>query len=134
MPSPATARFDQTELLNDFHLGGTQADAAEDLLAELANRDVDTAVVVLPVTQDFIDLHPEGAAQYDEFLALAEQIATDNGATFIDLHDFFADQGAEADTFFADTHHLNGMGANRLSRALPDLLPADFGTGDRCSA
>jgi lysophospholipase L1-like esterase len=85
------------------------------------------------VTQDYIDLHPEGATQFDEFLALAEQIAEDTGATFLDLHDFFADQGEEANTFFADTHHLNGSGANRLSRALPDLLPDDFAAGDRCS-
>jgi lysophospholipase L1-like esterase len=132
VPSPATARFDQTELLNDFHLGGTQAAAAEELLAGLGDRGLDTAVVVLPVTQDYIDLHPEGAAQYEEFLALAEQIADETGATFLDLHDFFADQGADADTFFADTHHLNGVGANRLSRALPDLLPTDFGSGSRC--
>jgi hypothetical protein len=132
VPSPVTNRFDQSELLNDFHLGGTQTEAADDLLAGLADRKIDTAVVVLPVTQDYIDLHPEGAVQYDEFLTLAQQIAEDNAATFLDLHDFFADQGEAADTFFADTHHLNGMGANRLSRALPDLLPDDFATGERC--
>ena len=126
--SPLTARFAQNELLNDFHLGGEQTEAAEDLLAGLADRDVDTAVVVLPVTRDYIDLHPGGAAQYDEFLALAERIATENGAEFIDLHDLAPD-----DSWFADTHHLNATGSEALSRALPDLLGPDFASGDRCA-
>ena len=133
VPSPTSARFAQTELLNDFHLGGTQTEAAGDLLDGLADRDIDTAVVVLPVTQDYIDLHPGGAAQYEEFLAEAEQVAEDSGATFLDLHDFFADE-ADPNQFFADTHHLNGVGANRLSRSLPELLGDDFAAGDRCPA
>ena len=124
---PLTERFAQNELLNDFHLGGEQTDAAEDLLAGLADRDVDTAVVVLPVTQDYVDLHPGGAAQYDEFLALAERIAADNGAEFIDLHDLAPD-----DSWFADTHHLNATGATELSEALPALLGPDFARGTRC--
>lgn len=131
VPSPTLARFDRTELLNDFHLGGSQAAAAEALLTDLADRDIDTAVVVLPVTQDYIDLHPEGAAQHEEFLALAEQLAANSGATFIDLHDLFADE-ADPNSFFADTHHLNGVGANQLSRTLPELLPEGFAVGDRC--
>ena len=131
VPSPATDRFASGELLNDFTMGGDQTEAAAALLDGLAERDVDTAVVVLPVTQDYVDLHPEGAAQYEEFLAEAERLAADAGAAFLDLHDLFADE-AEPDSFFADTHHLNGVGANRLSRALPDLLPEDFAVGGRC--
>ena len=126
-PSPALTRIDQSQLLNDFHLGGEQTEAAEDLLGGLADRDIDTAVVVLPVTQDYIDAHPGGQAAFDEFLALAERIADDTGAEFVDLHDFVQD-----DELFADTHHLNGEGATQLSRALPDLLGPDFATGDRC--
>jgi hypothetical protein len=128
-PSPLTERFAQNELLNDFHLGGDQTEAAQDLLAELADRDVDTAVVVLPVTQDYVELHPGGAAQYEEFLALAERIATENGAEFIDLHDLAPD-----DSWFADTHHLNATGSAELSAALPALLGPDFARGERCES
>ena len=133
LPSPTSARFAQNELLNDFHLGGVQTEAAGNLLDGLADREIDTAVVVLPVTQDYIDFHPGGEEQYDEFLAEAERLAEESGATFVDLHDFFADE-ADPNQFFADTHHLNGMGANRLSRALPELLGDDFAAGDRCPA
>ncbi len=127
-PSPVTDRFARTELLNDFHLGGDQTDATRDLLDGLADRGVDTAVVVMPVTDDYIQLHPGGRAQFQEFLDLAEELATDAGATFVDLHDF-----GPGDAWFADTHHLNEEGATQLSEALPGLLPSDFATGDRCS-
>lgn len=127
-PTPLTERFDRTELLNDFHLGGSQTDALRRLVEGLEDRGIDTAVVALPVTQDYIDLHPEGRDQFDQFLALAEQVSTDAGADFVDLHDF-----ARSDEWFADTHHLNGEGSDHLSRALPGLLPDDFATGDRCS-
>ena len=110
-----------------FRMGGEQTDAAEELLRELAERDIDTAVVVLPVTQDYVDAHPGGAADFDAFLDLAEQIAEDTGARFVDLHDLIGE-----DELFADTHHLNGRGATELSRALPDLLGPDFATGTRC--
>lgn len=126
-PSPLTERFAQNELLNDFHLGGEQTEAAEELLDGLADRDVDTAMVVLPVTEDYVDLHPGGATQFEEFLALVERIAAEHGAEFIDLHDLAPD-----DSWFADTHHLNATGAEGLSTALPGLLPEGFATGDRC--
>jgi hypothetical protein len=125
--SPLTERFAQNELLNDFALGGEQAEATRELLEGLADRAVDTAVVVLPVTADYVELHPGGRAQFEEFLALAEDLATDAGATFIDLHDL-----APGDAWFADTHHLNETGADHLSRALPRLLPDDFAAGTRC--
>lgn len=127
-PSPLTERFAQNELLNDFHLGGEQTEAAAALLDGLAEREVDTALVVLPVTEDYVDLHPGGVAQHEEFLALVERIADEHGAEFIDLHDLAPD-----DSWFADTHHLNATGAEALSTALPGLLPEGFATGDRCA-
>jgi hypothetical protein len=126
-PSPLTERFAQNELLNDFELGGDQTAAADELLGGLAERGVGAAVVVLPVTEDYVDLHPGGRAQYEEFLGLAERLATENGAAFIDLHDLAPD-----DSWFADTHHLNATGSDALSAALPGLLPEGFAIGGRC--
>jgi hypothetical protein len=127
-PSPVTERFVTSELLNDFHLGGAQTEATRDLLAGLAEDDVDTAVVVLPVTDDYVELHPGGRAQFEEFLGLAEELADEAGATFIDLHDLAPD-----DSWFADTHHLNATGSDGLSRELAARL-GDFTGGARCHA
>jgi hypothetical protein len=110
-------RFAQTELLNDFHIGGRQTEAAEDLLRGLADRGVETVVVALPVTQDYIGLHPEGEADFRDFLTAAEQVAEASGATFVDAHDW-----AASTEQFADTHHLNGEGALAFSADLPALM------------
>ncbi len=128
-PSPVTDRFVTTELLNDFRLGGTQTEATRALLAGLGDRGIDTAVVVLPVTEDYVGLHPGGEAQFEEFLALARQLAEDAGATFIDLHDLAPD-----DSWFADTHHLNGTGSAALSGALAERLGPDFAADGSCAA
>jgi hypothetical protein len=126
-PSPVTDRFVTTELLNDFRLGGAQTEATRELLAGLDDRGVDTTVVVLPVTEDYVDRHPGGEAQFEEFLELSRQLADDTGATFIDLHDLAPD-----DSWFADTHHLNATGSEGLSRELAERLGADVPNGAGC--
>lgn len=126
-PSPITERFAQGELLNDFHLGGEQADALSRLLDDLADRGIDTAVVALPVTEDYVDLHPAGAADHQAFLDLAEELTVASGARFVDLHDLAPD-----DSWFADTHHLNATGSAALTRALPAELGPAFATEPRC--
>jgi hypothetical protein len=112
-------RFAQTELLNDFRVGGRQTEAAGDLLQGLADRGVETVVVALPVTQDYVGLHPEGEADFQDFLTVAERVAGESGATFVDAHDW-----AASTEQFADTHHLNGEGALAFSADLPTLMTA----------
>ncbi len=126
-PNPLTERLLTSELLNDFTMGGRQTEALERLLAELDDRGIDTTVVALPVTDDYVAAHPGGEEQFDAFLARAEELSTEGGADFVDLHD-----AAPGDEWFADTHHLNEIGATALSRLLPEELADDFATGTRC--
>ena len=114
-------RLLQTELLNDFRMGGTQIDAADGLITELADRGVEVVLLVLPVTQDYVELHPEGGADFQRFLVTARRLAERTGAVLVDAHGW-----AEGDAQFADTHHLNGDGALAFSADLPELL-ADAG-------
>ena len=114
-------RLLQTELLNDFRMGGTQIGAADGLITELADRGVEVVLLVLPVTQDYVELHPEGGADFQRFLVTARRLAERTGAVLVDAHGW-----AEGDAQFADTHHLNGDGALAFSADLPELL-ADAG-------
>ena len=114
-------RLLQTELLNDFRMGGTQIDAADGLISELADRGVEVVLLVLPVTQDYVELHPDGGADFQQFLVTARRLAERTGAVLVDAHGW-----AGGDAQFADTHHLNGDGALAFSADLPDLL-ADAG-------
>lgn len=117
-PSPATASLLRTELLNDYDSGQDQVVALGRLLATLDEGGVDTALVLLPVTDDYVDAHPGGRAQFDEFVELARKVAATQGTPLVDLHDW----GDDAD--FADTHHLAGAVADELSRELPARLEA----------
>ncbi len=114
-------RFDQTELLNDFRMGGTQIDAADALVTELDDRGVEVVLLLLPVTQDYVELHPDGGADFQRFLVTARRLAERTGAVLVDAHGW-----AQGDALFADTHHLNGDGALAFSADLPALL-ADAG-------
>lgn len=118
--SPGLQRFAQTELLNDFRMGGVQIEAANELIEELADRDVEVVLLVLPVTEDYIELHPEGGADFQRFLVTARRLAEDTGATLVEAQGW-----ATSDEQFADTHHL-GSGALAFSADLPALL-ADAG-------
>jgi hypothetical protein len=72
---------------------------------------------VLPVTSDYIALHPRGAQDYDDFLGAVHQLSADTGAKLLDLH---AQPVPESD--FADTHHLNRAGQEWFSQSLGGWL------------
>jgi hypothetical protein len=76
---------------------------------------------VLPVTADYVSLHPNGRADHDAFLAAVRDVTARAGVPLIDLHD--AAPGPEV---FADTHHLNAAGTAWLSATLARRL----GDGD----
>lgn len=123
-----TKTFTRTQLLGSYEIDPEQVAAARDLVAELRGDGISVAIVVLPVTADYVALHPRGAADFDAFLAVARQLATDAGTSLIDLHAV-----ADPTDMFADTHHLNERGQRWFSAALPvELDRAGIGSGRRC--
>lgn len=118
-------RFAQTELLNDFRMGGIQIAEATALIDGLADRDVEVVLLVLPVTEDYITVHPDEGADFQRFLVTARRLAEDTGATLVEAQGW-----ADSDEQFADTHHLNGEGALAFSADLPGLI-ADAGATTR---
>jgi hypothetical protein len=126
---PAGASLVRTQLLNDFTLGDGPAEDLGALLDGLANRGVEVAVVLLPVTPEYVSLHPAGRADLAAFAEQVSRVSGSRGVPVIDL----LDAGWDG-SLFADTHHLNGIGAERFSAELPALL-ADAGldgTARRC--
>lgn len=113
----AVRAFVQQQLLNDFTIDATTTESLIDLVQSIQAHD-DTAVVLvaLPVTDEFIGLHPRGAADFDEYLAVMRRVATATSVPFVDLH------AGALPAHFADTHHLNGVGATALSTALAARL------------
>jgi hypothetical protein len=122
-----SAAFARDQLLNDFAIGSSQVQSMRALLTELDDDDTDVVVVILPVTDEYVELHPGGADDFEAFLATVDEVAADTGTDVVDLHD-----AGYADELFADTHHLNGAGSERLSRELADALSGTVDT--RCAS
>ena len=114
-------RFDRTELLNDFRMGGAQLTAAEDLIEGLQDRGVEVVLLLRPVTEDYIAQHPAQGADFQRYLVTARRLAESTGATLVEAQGW-----AAGDEQFADTHHLHGDGSLAFSADLPGLL-ADAG-------
>lgn len=112
-PSAAFTR----QLLADYELGAEPATVIIELIEQLRAEDVSVALLVLPVTDGFAELHPNGRADLDAARQIVVEAAEATGAPLVDLLD-----AGWPDDAFADTHHLNGTGADRLSRSLPGLL------------
>jgi hypothetical protein len=115
----------RTEFLADFEIARSQVDATRRLVDDLRERGHEVVLVTLPVTDDFVELHPDGTADVEDFRAAIGSIATDTGALWVDYldRDFPTDQ-------FADTHHLNAEGSTALTNDLRAELPE---VDDRCA-
>jgi hypothetical protein len=117
------AVFTREQLLGGFALVddpvGRLARLVDAVRDEGAARGQVTTVVlvVLPTTDAFASLHPNGA----DDVAAARQAVLDAATTAgVPVVDFSEDRWP-AD-HFADTHHLNGRGARRLSAELATRL------------
>jgi hypothetical protein len=106
------------QLLNDYSPSDEQADALRSLVTQLEDDGTQVVLLLLPVTDDYLALHPNGEADFEQFQATVEQIGEDADVPVVDAHDW-----APSEELFADTHHLNGAGALGFSDALPALLP-----------
>lgn len=108
-------RFVARELLNDFELSEQRVDALTALVDALQRQGIEVVLVPLPVTRDYVALHPRGDQDQAEFLAAIASIATRTGAIGLEVEEL-------PERMFADTHHVNGAG----SRAISTSLPADL--------
>ena len=127
-----TRAFTRQHLLGGWALDPVQVDALGDLVADLQAAGVGVVLTVLPVTRDYIGLHPGGMADADRFRAAVQATGTAARVPVIDLLDEtpagLADDGA-----FADTHHLNQAGQDWFSTTLPGRLAPAVTARSRCT-
>lgn len=101
----------QTTFVKDWRVSPTELAALEGIVRDLQASGAEVILVDAPVTQDYVNLHPHGAADYVTYRNALAQLAAGTGITLI--------PGQVWDTsFFADPLHLNASGAHRLSVAL----------------
>jgi hypothetical protein len=107
----------EQQWFDNFSVKGEQAGELRGLLADLRARGIRAIVLAPPLHPEFED---RVRREVDRFQATTRQIATENGATFVDFTEP-GEAGVKASDFL-DVVHLNQPGATRLSRHLGGVI------------
>jgi hypothetical protein len=115
---PRFLRATAARSLNDFTIGGREIAALGRLVNRLTARGIRVVLLEMPITDDEIKLHPNGAADYARFeAALARFVAAHPAVRYLDMRARFP---GTAD--FRDPHHLNGRGKGRFTQLLASII------------
>lgn len=104
-------------ILCDYELGGRQADAFRQTVAMARRTGSDIAGVLLPVTSDFENAMPGGAAHYGRVRTEILGLLTSVGVPTVDVTDDF-----RREELFADSFHLRASGARRFTGRIAQEL------------
>lgn len=102
--------------LADWAIGPAEAEAFRSTLITLLESDVEVVVVLMPVPDGYVRMHPNGEQDFAEFVAYATGVADELGIPLFDHSRDFSD------TYFHDLTHLNRIPAERFSRRLAEDL------------
>ena len=107
--------FMRREPLRDFALDGVQEAAFERLVTGLVADGRRVVVVDVPVTQDYVDAHPRGEQDMDDYRAVVDAVVARTGAELVR-------PGVWEPSLFSDPLHLNGAGVDRLTDLLAGVV------------
>lgn len=113
-------RFLTEELLGDYAVSTDETAALVRTIDHLREAGTEPVLVVLPVTGEYVGLHPAGATDFQEFLDAIDEVAEETGTPLLDLHDAITRPES-----FADTHHLNAAGSTELTRMIVERISDD---------
>ena len=103
------------QLLN-FRMGEEEIGAYVRTLRSLKDQGIETAVVIMPVPTTYIEAHPKGRADLDEFKRVATEKAKDAGVPVVDLSEAMKDED------FRDHEHLWAPQAREFTKLLAGKL------------
>jgi len=110
----------QATFLEHFEISPTQVASLAGLIADLQRSGAQVLLVDVPVTQQYIDLHPAGSIDYAAYQLAIGQVAANADIGFM---------GGQIwnTSYFADPLHLNETGAQRLAGQLATRLAPGLG-------
>lgn len=101
--------------LRNFTIGEAELAAYRDTLTALRRRNIDVAIVIMPVTKGYLGFHPRGATDFLRWKRVVTGIARADRIPVIDLSNAIE---SEDWRFFRDYEHL----APAAARSFTDLL------------
>ena len=122
-PRPLDVTRTRERALNDYSLGGVELDALRRLVAQLESMDIEVVVVEMPfVAEDYLGMHPNGAADYDAYRRVVADFTAENDLTYVDLTTY-----PWTTSEFYDFLHVNSAGIAVVNALLADELAATVG-------
>lgn len=103
-------------LLHDFSIGDQHAADFEYTMAALADRGIELVVVLLPVSEEFVNAHPEGEATFERFRFWLRSEVASRGVPVFDY------SKAISEGEFLDYNHISPNAASVLTGLLIDDL------------
>ncbi len=131
---PVTTSFVRRQLLGEGRPSPRSVQAVVATVKSLRAGGRQVVLVTMPVTDEFVDLHPQGTADWDDYRAAMQEISVTTGAPWLDLDDLQALSSLEEGSVFADTHHLNARGAAATTATLAQAAAGELGPTSRCGA
>ena len=110
----AAHRQQEADEMATYTLDNADIVALDELLTRLHDEDIDVVLVNLPVTDIFVDMAPNGTADYDRYLDAIAGVAARTGTGFFDGNKVDLDHERQ----FADVNHLNRDGSQAFTAAL----------------
>jgi hypothetical protein len=112
---PNVETFFRTEPLLQWAGSETQFGAVRNTIDRLHAAGVRVIVLDVPVTDQYVGLHPRGAEDYRGYEAALNVLAAQTGAELVDT-------GTWLPAAFSDPLHLNGVGAELLTVVVDQYL------------
>jgi hypothetical protein len=110
------AEFFRNEPLLDFAVSDVQLGALRRAIDRLQRQGARVILLDVPVTEQYVSLHPDGAADYRAYEAALQDLAGDTGIELVDAGVW------QQKALFSDPLHLNGVGSDTLTRLIDRYL------------
>lgn len=112
-----TAQGTRQQLLAGWSIDPDEVEALRTTATEATAEGRRVVFVIPPVTQAYIDAHPNGKVDYDQYVETVRSLASELDLPLIDLS-----LAPQPPSDFVDTHHLNAAGATTFTTSLANGL------------
>lgn len=115
--SPVFQRRTEEESYHRYAVGGVQIAALGRTVDRLRGAGIRVVIVQMPVTEDFVSLHPAGIRDVRRYERALDRFARSRETTLLDATGHFRDR-----IFFVDPLHLNAAGRRRFTEFIAPML------------
>ena len=117
-PRPLDITRTRERALNDYTLGGIELESLTRMTNELESQGIEAIVVEMPyVAEDYLELHPNGAEDYEAYREIVAEFTETQGLAYVDLTEY-----PWTTAEFYDFLHVNSTGIDIVNSALAEAL------------